>query len=437
MQISDLAKLPYLVFADEQGNIYDHPYLRMAGAVGERIVSVDGACLIPLPEYSKLFFLPGCLPIGMDPETGRFVVLDSIEAGGKRFRPCAVAAFLEPGYVRTHLPAAEYSEKRYYLPMWSYTAVGFAEDGYLAAGFQIEYCERWDPRNYDDQQLLPAIEAFLSEVHDGPLVRHLVRCATENHCFAAKNLFLRRWEAPLPVSRACNAACLGCLSAQPDGLFDASHDRLDFCPSKEEIVKIAVGHLEVAEDAIVSFGQGCEGEPLTEARLIAESVAEIRSATNRGTINLNTNGSLPGAVETIAEAGLDSIRISLNSARSDFYRAYYRPRGYDFEDVVESIKIARKNGLYTMVNLLVFPGVSDQEEEIEALIGLIKETDLNFLHLKNLNIDPAYYLECMPSSGSEPVGMRKMTEILRSAHPNLQLGYFNQPVRRSGTGHEA
>ena len=42
--------------------------------------------------------------------------------------------------------------------------------------------------------------------------------------------------------------------------------------------------------------------------------------------------------------GLDSIRISLNSARPDFYRAYYRPRGYDFEDVVASIALARAMG---------------------------------------------------------------------------------------------
>ncbi|RLB78417.1 MAG: radical SAM protein [Deltaproteobacteria bacterium] len=430
MQRPNLEQLPFMLFADAQGRIYEHPYLRMAGASGARIVSVNPSDLIPLPEYSKLFYMPECSPIGLDPKTERFVVVDEVELGGEKIRPWAVSAFLEPGYVRTHLPAADYSRRSYYLPMWAYTAVGFADERYWAAALQIEYSHRWDPRNYDDKELIPAIELFQSKVYDSPLVRHLIKCATDHHCFAAKNLFLRRWEAPLPVSRSCNAACLGCLSAQPDGLFEASHDRLAFRPSKEEVVKIAVSHLEVAEDAIVSFGQGCEGEPLTESALIAESIIGMRRQTQRGTINLNTNGSIPQEVRRIAHSGLDSIRISLNSARHDFYRAYYRPKGYGYEDVVESIKVATGIGLYTMVNLLIFPGISDQEEELESLIRLIEETGLNFLHLKNLNIDPAYYIDAMPDSSSVAVGIKEMIEVLKSEFPNLRLGYFNQPIRK-------
>ena len=431
MKDTDFARLPNMLFADEEGRIYDHPYLRMAGAIGYAVVAIDAEDLIPLPEYSKLFYLPECPPIGLDPETGRFVVVETIEVEGRVISANAVSAFLEPGYVRTHLPAADYSHRKRFLPMWAYSAVGISGDQYQVAAFQIEYSERWDPRNYDDEQLIPAIEAFKTRVHDGPLVRHLTRCAVDYHCFAAKNLFLQRWEAPIPVSRTCNAACLGCLSLQSDGLFEASHERLAFRPTKEEIVTIAVNHLENAEEAIVSFGQGCEGEPLTEAELILQSILEIRKRTDRGTINLNTNGSMPKEIARLAKGGLDSIRISLNSARPEFYRAYYRPKGYDFGEVVESIRVARQMGLYTMVNLLVFPGISDQEEEIEALIKLVNETGLNFLHLKNLNIDPDYYLANMPVSDSESLGIKRMTEILRAELPHLQLGYFNQPIKKA------
>jgi len=418
-----------MLFADQEGRIYDHPYLRMAGSVGGTVVAISDEDLIQMPESSKLFYLPDCPPIGLDPNTGRFVVVDSIEVEGKTIRPCAVSVFLEPGYVRTHLPAADYSRRRYILPLWSYGAVGIRDGQYQVAGFQIEYCERWDPRNYNDEELIPAIGAYKRQVYDGPLVRHLIRCAVDHHCFAAKNLFLQRWEAPLPVSRACNARCLGCLSLQPEGLFEASHNRLSFRPSVKEIVAIGAHHLERAAEAIVSFGQGCEGEPLTEADLICMSIAEIRKRTGCGTINLNTNGSMPKEVARLARCGLDSIRISLNSARAEYYHNYYRPRGYDFDDVVESIRIAHQSGLYTMVNLLVFPGVSDQEEEIEALIDLVSQTGLNFLHLKNLNIDPAYYMEKMPEPHSEALGMKRMTKILKSELPHLELGYFNQPIR--------
>ncbi|MBW2095987.1 MAG: radical SAM protein, partial [Deltaproteobacteria bacterium] len=134
-------------------------------------------------------------------------------------------------------------------------------------------------------------------------------------------------------------------------------------------------------------------------------------------------------VQRVAEAGLDSIRISLNSPREAFYRAYYRPRNYDFADVVKSIKIAGEMGLYTMVNYLVFPGISDQEEEIKAMVALVEKTGLNFLHLKNLCIDPALYLDAMPEGRSASVGMKTMAEMLKGACPDLELGYFNQPVR--------
>jgi molybdenum cofactor biosynthesis enzyme MoaA len=126
---------------------------------------------------------------------------------------------------------------------------------------------------------------------------------------------------------------------------------------------------------------------------------------------------------------LDSIRISLNSARPELYRAYYRPKGYNFEDVVASITLSRALGLYTMINYLVFPGITDQEAEIEALKDLIKRTGVDFLHLKNLNIDPHLYIKKMPSTDSRAVGMKRMAEIIRDEFPNIELGYFNQPVR--------
>ena len=179
----------------------------------------------------------------------------------------------------------------------------------------------------------------------------------------------------------------------------------------------------------MSFGQGCEGEPLTEYRLIADSIREIRRRTDKGTINLNTNGSWPERVCRIAESGLDSIRISLNSARTSLYEAYYRPKNYSFRDVITSIALSRDSGLYTMVNYLVFPGLTDQEEEIDAMIDLIRKTGVNFLHLKNLNIDPQLYMREMPAGSSRALGMKRTAEIIQEEFPHIELGYFNKPVR--------
>jgi pyruvate-formate lyase-activating enzyme len=429
MNDRDYRNLPAMLYADHEGHVYDHPYYRMAGFSRDLPYPLRPGDLIPMPEYSKLFYIPDCPPIGRDPSTGEMIIVPEVEMGGVLSKCYGVAAFLEPGLVRSHLPAVDYRSKSYTLPMWAYTAVGFKDRRYWAAGFRIEYNHRWDPRNYDDRKLLPAIKRYQRSFPIGPLVKHLEGCATQNHCFAAKNLFFHRWEAPVPVSRACNAACWGCLSLQNDPSCKASHQRIAFRPSKEEIVTVAVEHLNRAPEAIISFGQGCEGEPLTEHKLIADSIRAIRQHTDKGTINLNTNGSYPDRIRLIAEAGLDSIRISLNSARPELYRAYYRPKNYDFEDVVASIALSRELGLYTMINDLVFPGVTDQEDEMGALIKLVQKTGVNFLHLKNLNIDPQLYLEKMPIGKSLAAGMKEMVLMLKRELPSLKLGYFNQPVR--------
>lgn len=423
--MSGLEELPFLLFADPEGNIYEHPELRMSGFWAMEPAPLWPDDLIPMPEFSKLFYLPGCPAVGVDPKTAELVELKEVQIEGEELPCFAVAAFLEPGYVRTHLPAANYEAKTQILPTWAYGAVGFKDDKYWVAAFQIEYNPRWDPRNYDDRELIEAIKAY---PYSSPLVQHLSRCAVDHHCFAAKNLFLVRWEAPLPVSRVCNASCLGCLSLQSDHLCMPSHHLIEFTPSVDEIVTIATHHLESADKAIVSFGQGCEGEPLTQWRLIKEAIAKIRAKTKRGTINLNTNGSIPEKVVEIGKAGLDSVRISLNSARAEFYHAYYRPKGYGYYDVVESIRRCRDMGLYTMVNYLVFPGISDREAEVEALLKLIKDTGVNFIHFKNLNIDPKLYLDKMPSDDSPIIGLKGVVEVLGQEAPDVELGYFNKPV---------
>ena len=428
MNSQDLKNLPFMLYADRNGRVYEHPHLRMLGFSGSSPVLIEEDDLILMPEFSKLFYIPESPPIGLDPDTGEVEVVSEMEMDGVTFRCFAVAVFLEPGLVRAHLPAADYGANSSILPSWAYGAIGFRDGEYWASGFRMEYNHKWDPRNYDDRELTTAVRKFKRGQPKGPLVKHLMNCATENHCFAAKNLFLKRWEAPLPVSRRCNAACLGCLSLQPDPSFEASHERICFTPSREEIVLLAVEHLNTAPEPIVSFGQGCEGEPLTEYRLISDSIREIRRRTDRGTINLNTNGSWPERVREVAQSGLDSIRISMNSARPELYHAYYRPRKYDFDDVVESIALSEELGLYTMINYLVFPGITDQKDEIDALRDLILSTGVNFLHLKNLCIDPAFYLEKMPKPSGPGIGMRRMVKILREEFPDLALGYFNQPA---------
>jgi pyruvate-formate lyase-activating enzyme len=419
-----------MLFADPNGRIYEHPRLEMVGSIGPGIRRVFPEEVIPLPPFSKLFYIPGCPPVGFDSKREEFVILRTMKLGRREFPCFAVSSFLEPGYVRTLLPAADFGSKDYVLPLWAYTSVGFGEDSYVTAAFQIECNPHWDPSHFDDRDLVPKIKQIMKKKKGNPLYHHLKDCAVHNHCFAAKNLFLERWEAPLPVSRSCNARCLGCLSEQTEDACRPAHDRISFRPTVRQVVDLASAHLEKAHDPIVSFGQGCEGEPLMEYRLVRDSIRKIRMRAEAGTINMNTNGSIPERVASIAEAGLDSIRISISSARPSLYNAYFRPRGYAFEDVCRTLSYCVENGLYTMINYLVFPGISDQEEEVSALFELIQRTGVHFIHLKNLNIDPDLYLRSMPSGDSSSIGIKRLHEAIKSNFPEVEVGYFNRAVKK-------
>jgi len=415
--------LPRLLIADDSGKIREHPRLLMVGGEGTHLVKPRKEILIRLPAYSKLFYLPGCRPIGYDPENGKYVVL-------RRFgrRPVhAVSAFLPPGYLRLMLPAADWSLRSDIFPLWAYSAVGLSAGEFVAPALILDRTTRWDPENYDDEELIPATKRLKRLFPANRLLDHLVNCAHEYHCFAAKNLFLERWEAPLPVSRSCNMQCLGCLSLQPPTGCVASHERIAFTPSVDEVSDLAIHHLERAEEPIVSFGQGCEGEPLMEAELIEQCIRRIRAATGKGVINLNTNGYDSEKVLSLARAGLDSIRVSMASARPDIFSQYHKPADYTIEEVLESIRVAGREGVYTMINYLVFPGVTDREEEITALAEAVAKTNVRFIHLKNLNIDPDYYLQSLDAGSWEKgFGMAKLPQRIKESIPDVELGYFNR-----------
>jgi len=119
------------------------------------------------------------------------------------------------------------------------------------------------------------------------LVKHLMEnCCQTYTCPAARNLAMGRWECPIPISPACNANCIGCISFQPlDETIVSTQDRLTFKPTAAEVVEYTVPHLMSAPFPIISFGQGCEGEPLLMWETIKESIIEIRKHTDKGSIS--------------------------------------------------------------------------------------------------------------------------------------------------------
>ena len=137
----------------------------------------------------------------------------------------------------------------------------------------------------------------------------------------------------------------------------------------------------------------------------------------------------------MCKAGLNSMRVSLNSAQAHFYHAYYRPAGYSFDDVCESLSIAKRHGLWVSLNYLVFPGFTDHRAETVALKKLLRRFAIDMIQTRNLNIDPQWYCTelGLENLRGKRTGMVGWVGEIKSAFPDVKIGYFNPDrVRNAG-----
>lgn len=419
-----LNQSPYVLYSDGKGNIFEDTSLYALGRSGYYATPVPEEEWIELPDGGSLYELPGRRGVGVDVKTGEMRLCE---------KGWAAAAFIPPAYTGLYLASYMNQPEAPTLPLFCYTAVGWLDGKFYVPAVRIEPDIRQECSGFDHNTVLQGVENLRRAYPQNRIVEHLSdNCALTYHCPAARNYFMGRWECPVPTSPACNSNCLGCISLQPeDEVIVSSHDRLNFKPTAGEIVEYTVPHLESAPFPIISFGQGCEGEPLLMWETLSESIRQIRRFTGKGSININTNGSKPDAVEALCQAGLNSIRVSTNSAQEWLYTAYYRPNNYQFDDILESIRVVNRYGGWTSINYFVFPGLTDSEDEHQALRELIRSTGLKMIQWRNFNIDPDWYLERVGVADTEEtMGVRELMRRIREEFPELKFGYFNPPMER-------
>lgn len=431
---------PRLVMADAKGNVVDEPGLLMVCRRGAEWGLPRPDELMPLPEESELFLLPGRHAVGLDPQSGAMEAVDGL----------AVAAFAAPAHTLSAHPAYVTEEGAPLLPLFAYGAVGYARGRFWVCARKVDDDPRQQFRHIRAGRIERGAEALLRAHPKNRLIRHIIdNCVRRYSCPAARNFALGRYEAPLPSARACNARCVGCISARDKDspVAVTPQCRLAFTPTPEELAEVMAVHAaRETATPVYSFGQGCEGDPLMNADLLAESVRLFRGAedpahwTGHGTVNCNTNASRPEAVAKLARAGLTSLRVSLNSARPELYARYYRPTDYTLGDVAESIRTARRAGVFVSLNLLYFPGITDTEAELTALARFVGENGVSMIEWRNLNIDPEWYWEMMTGAPAAPgeapaagttgegaasMGLAAFMKRLRRLCPWLRYGYFN------------
>ncbi len=405
------------LYADENGEIYFAGGMESAARIGDNIIRLTDDMLIPLPKSADLMFLPERSAVGYD-KNGQLTTLP-----GR-----AVSAILPAGYTRLFLPAFQKEPSAAPLPLYGYTAVSLRKGRLYTAARYTDKNDKWDPLKYNTRALKRHVRNMVKNFPENRLVSHLANCSLEWHCCTAQNLFYHRWEAGIPVSPVCNANCLGCISLQPAECCPSPQSRIAFRPTTHEATELAVYHLSDAPDAIVSFGQGCEGEPSLASDVIAETIEAIRKKTDRGQININTNAGFTEGIRKIVDAGLDTMRVSIISAREESYNAYYRA-GYPLDNVKDSIHYALEHDVYVSLNLLYFPGFNDREEELAAWLDFFRTLHVQMIQIRNLNIDPDVFLAAMPKLRGKILGPTTFFHTLRRTFPSIAIGSFSHFVK--------
>jgi pyruvate-formate lyase-activating enzyme len=417
--------------ADSDGNVFDLEGYAAAGCRGGKLAPLEKNDTVKTPFGSEVMFLPDRKPVVFNVEGNRFETLEEnpFEPGEPIY---AVAAFNSPGYVNTYSSAYEERKNAGFLPLFPYGAVGWDGESYASAAFQVDDEPRQDLRLMPIEKVQKGVNSFKKKFPKNRLFKHIINCALIYGCPAAKNFFLARYEAPLPTSTTCNARCLGFISLQSGPEIISCQNRITFTPTAQEIAEVALHHIRKVKKSVVSFGQGCEGDPLFAAKVIVPAVKIIRKETDSGTVNMNTNASMPDVILKLSEAGLDSIRVSMNSTRRPCYNEYFRPVSYSFEDVEKSIDIFGERGGFISINYLNCPGVTDSEKEAEALMNFLSRHPVNFIQWRNLNFDPQRYFSIMKNAddGGNPLGMDRIVEMVREKFPHIGHGYFNPPKER-------
>jgi pyruvate-formate lyase-activating enzyme len=374
--------------------------------------SVPLGRMVPLPEGSTTALVPGSRVLGRTSD-GRVVPHPDPAA-----RP--VAALLPTGFTRLLTPAYVKEAEAGHMPLFGYTAVAGLHGKLFASALPLDPGGAWNPALHNTDDLPTLVQGRIAAAPENRLLIHHAHCATEYGCYTAQNLFYGRDEMAIAVSVACNATCVGCISEQLDDI-TSPHDRINFTPRLDEIVSLAVPHLERATNPIVSFGQGCEGEPLLRARLIGRAIKGIRRETSRGQIHINTNGSNPEALQHLIDAGLDSVRVSMFSAIERNHVAYYGPRNYDLTDMEESLRLARRQGLHTSINLLTYPGFTDCPSEADELIAFFRRSEVQMVQIRTLNMDRELLHEKVGFPAEGGVGIQEAMERFTTETPNLAL----------------
>ena len=181
----------------------------------------------------------------------------------------------------------------------------------------------------------------------------------------------------ISVTDRCNLRCRYCM---PDGVQLSPMDELLTFEEIEEIVKAAAA-LGICHVKLTG------GEPLVR-RGLPTLVKMLKHTCGISTVTLTTNGTLlEKHLDSLVEAGLDAVNISLDSLNAEIYRQI---TGTDaVNTVIAAIDAAWKAGLETRINAV---SLELSRDEWKSLAELAKDrpVDVRFIEMMPIGYGKKY-----------------------------------------------
>lgn len=190
------------------------------------------------------------------------------------------------------------------------------------------------------------------------------------------------------VTDRCNLRCIYCMP--PDGLTPIEHKEI---LSYEEIVRLIKIATRIGLRKIRITG----GEPLVRKN-IPYLIKLIKDVEGIDDLSLTTNGILLRQyADSLAEAGLDRVNVSLDSMRPDRYRDI--TRGGDIDDVFRGIEAAEKAGLIPVkINMVPIRGINDDEIADFAVMTVKSPYQVRFIEFMPFDVPGIWSAEKFISS---------------------------------------
>jgi pyruvate-formate lyase-activating enzyme len=97
----------------------------------------------------------------------------------------------------------------------------------------------------------------------------------------------------------------------------------------------------------------------------------------------------------------------------------------------ECLRLARRQGLHTSVNLLAYPGFTDCPSEVEASIDFFRRAEVQMVQVRTLNMDRELLAEKVGFPPEPTAGIDAYLDRLREVLPEITLGSHTPYVGRA------